>query len=96
MWVPLSMVKEGSSKLRGNKNNFSESLLIMARLKPGISIAEAASNVNLLFRQILLGFPDAKLSQENLQKLNKTTVPLTPMATGLSSFAANFPNHCGS
>ena len=90
MWVPLSMVKEVPPNFGGYKNNFSESLLIMARLKPGISIAEAASNVNLLFRQILLGFPDAKLSQENLQKLNKTTVPLTPMATGLSSLRRQF------
>ncbi len=62
----------------------------MARLKPGVSISEATSNVNLLFRQILLGFPDAKLSQENLQKLDKTRVPLTPMATGLSSLRRQF------
>jgi ABC-type antimicrobial peptide transport system permease subunit len=46
--------------------------------------------VNLLFRQILLGFPDAKLTQENLQKLNQTQVPLTPMATGLSSLRRQF------
>jgi ABC-type antimicrobial peptide transport system permease subunit len=62
----------------------------MGRLKPGVSIDEATSNVNLLFRQILLGFPDAKLSQENLQKLDKTKVPLTPMATGLSSLRRQF------
>ena len=90
MWVPLSMVKEVPPNFGGYKDNFSESLLIVARLKPGVSSAEATSNVNLLFRQILLGFPDAKLSQENLQKLDKTTVPLTPMATGLSSLRRQF------
>jgi predicted permease len=90
MWVPLSMVKEVPPNFGGYKDNFSESLLIMARLKPGISINEATSNVNLLFRQILLGFPDAKFSQENLQKLDKTKVPLTPMATGLSSLRRQF------
>ncbi|MGB2590567.1 MAG: ABC transporter permease [Candidatus Acidiferrum sp.] len=90
MWVPLSMVKEVPPNYGGYKDNFSESLLIMARLKPGISINEATSNVNLLFRQILLGFPDAKLSQENLQKLDRTKVPLTPMATGLSSLRRQF------
>jgi predicted permease len=90
MWVPLSMVKAVPPNYGGYKDNFSESLLIMARLKPGISITEAAANVNLLFRQILLGFPDAKLSQENLQKLDKTKVPLTPMATGLSSLRRQF------
>ena len=90
MWVPLSMVKEVPPNYGGYKDNFSESLLIIARLKPGISIREATSNVNLLFRQILLGFPDAKLSQENLQKLDKTKVPLTTMATGLSSLRRQF------
>ena len=90
MWVPLSMVKEVPPNFGGYKDNFSESLLIMGRLKPGVSIDEATSNVNLLFRQILLGFPDAKLSQENLQKLDKTKVPLTPMATGLSSLRRQF------
>jgi predicted permease len=90
MWVPLSMVKEVPPNYGGYKDNFSESLLIMARLNPGISVSKATSDVNLLFRQILLGFPDAKLSQENLQKLDKTKVPLTPMATGLSSLRRQF------
>jgi predicted permease len=90
MWVPLSMVKEVPPNFGGYKDNFSESLFLMGRLKPGISIGAATSNVNLLFRQILLGFPDAKLSQENLQKLDKTKVPLTPMATGLSSLRRQF------
>jgi predicted permease len=90
MWVPLSMVKEVPPNFGGYKDNFSESLLIMGRLKPRVSIIEATANVNLLYRQILLGFPDAKLSQENLQKLDKTKVPLTPMATGLSSLRRQF------
>ena len=46
--------------------------------------------MNLLFRQILLGFPDAKLSQEDRQELDKTQVPLTPMTTGLSSLRRRF------
>ena len=90
MRVPLSMIKEVPPNFGGYKDNFSESLLIMGRLKPGVSIVEAAANVNVLFRQILLGFPDAKLSQENLQRLDKTKVPLMPMATGLSSLRRQF------
>src|ERR1700728_4521775 len=90
MWIPLSMIKAVPPNFGGYEDNFSESLLILGRLKPGISITGATSNVNLLFRQILLGFPDAKLSQEHLQKLDKTRVPLTPMATGLSSLRRRF------
>ena len=90
MWVPLSMIKAVPPNFGGYTDNFSESLLIMGRLKPGVSIAEATANVNVLFRQILLGFPDAKLSQENLQRLDRTKVLLTPMATGLSSLRRQF------
>jgi predicted permease len=90
MWVPLSMVKEVPPHFGGYKDNFSESLLIMGRLKPGVSVDEATANVNLLFRQILVNFAGVKLDQENRQKLDKTKVPLTPMATGLSSLRRQF------
>jgi predicted permease len=90
MWIPLSMVKAVPPNYGGYKDNFSESLLIMGRLKPGVSLAQATSNVNVLFRQILLGFSDAKLSQENLQKLDRARVPFTPMATGLSELRHQF------
>ena len=90
MWIPFSMVKEVPPNYGGYKDNFSESLLILGRLKPGVSVAQATSDVNVLYRQILLGFPDAKLSQENLQKLDRTKVSLTPMATGLSELRHQF------
>ncbi len=90
MWVPLSMVKAVPPNFGGYNENFSESLLIMGRLKPGVSIAEATANVNLLFRQILISFAGAQLNQENQQKLDHTKVPLTPMATGLSSLRRQF------
>ena len=90
MWVPLSMVKAVPPNFGGYNENFSESLLIMGRLKPGVSIAEATANVNLLFRQILISFAGAQINQENQQKLDHTKVPLTPMATGLSSLRRQF------
>jgi predicted permease len=90
MWVPLSMVKEVPPHFGGYNDNFSESLLIMGRLKPGVSIDEATANVNLLFRQILINFAGARLDQENQQKLDRTKVALTSMATGLSSLRRRF------
>jgi predicted permease len=90
MWIPLSMVKAVPPNFGGYKDNFSESLLIMGRLKPGVSFAQASSNVNLLFRRILLGFPDANRSQENLQKLERAKVQLTSMTTGLSVLRRQF------
>jgi predicted permease len=90
IWIPLSMQKEVPPNYDGYTDNFSESLYLMGRLKPGTTMTQAATNVNLLFRQILLGFPEAPLSQENLEKLNKTRVVLSPMATGLSSLRKKF------
>ncbi len=90
MWVPLSMIKDVPPHFGGYKEDFAESLLIMGRLKPGVSINAATANVNLLFRQILISFAGAKLDQENQQKLDKTKVLLAPMATGLSSLRRQF------
>jgi predicted permease len=90
MWVPLSMVKAVPPNFGGYNDNFSESLLIIGRLKPGVSIEAASANVNVLFRQILTSFAGAQLDQENKQKLDHTQVPLTPMATGLSSLRRRF------
>jgi predicted permease len=90
IWIPLSMQKEIPPNINGYSDDFSESLYLMGRLKPTVSIDQAATNVNLLFQQILHGFPDAPLSQENLEKLKQTRVELSPMATGLSSLRRKF------
>jgi len=90
MWIPLSMIKEVPPHFGGYKDNFSESLLILGRLKPGFSVDAATANVNLLFRQILIDFAGAKLDAENQQKLDRTKVPLTPMDKGLSSLRRQF------
>ena len=90
VWVPLSMIKEVPPHFGGYKENFSESLLILGRLKPGVSIDAATANVNLLFRQILIDFAGTRLDAENQQKLDRTKVPLMPMDKGLSSLRRQF------
>jgi predicted permease len=90
MWVPLSMVKAVPPHFGGYKENFSESLLILGRLKPGVSIEAATANVNLLFRQILLDFASTRLDAESQQRLDRAKVPLTPMDKGLSSLRQQF------
>ena len=91
MWIPLSMAK---SVLPPNwevyDKNFSMSLNLIGRLKPGVTLAQATTNVNLLQKQITLGFSDAELSQKNLDELNKSHIPLTPMANGLSTIRHEF------
>ena len=90
LWVPLSMIASVPPGWSSYKDNFSESLYILGRLKPGVTAAQASTNVNLLFQQILRGFPDSKLNQENLGRLAKARVPLTPMANGISDLRGQF------
>jgi predicted permease len=65
-------------------------LLIIGRLKPGVTMDQATANVNVLFPQILRSFPDADLSQENLTKLAHTHVSLVSMAQGLSDLRSAY------
>jgi predicted permease len=90
IWIPLSMQKEIPPGWDGYNDEMFESLHLMARLKPGVTTAEANAHANLLFQQILRGFSSAPLSQENLLKLDKTRVELTSMATGFSRLRYQF------
>ena len=67
-----------------------ESLYILARLKPGVSLAQATSNIDLLFHQIWLSYRNDHTDQGDLTNLQKTHVPLTPIATGLSQLRGQF------
>jgi predicted permease len=94
IWVPLSMVQAVPPHRSGYKDISINSLLIMGRLKPGISLEEASTDVNLVFQQIfqqLLGsFSDKTQAQKNRTELAKTRVPLTSMATGISDIRKDF------
>ena len=90
IWVPMSMVRALHPTWDAYRQNFTQSLNVIGRLKPGVSVPEATTNVNLLQQQITQGFSDADLSQKNLDKLHKSHIPLTPMANGLSSIRSEF------
>jgi predicted permease len=90
IWVPMSMMKSVPPGLNGYKDNFYQAMFIMGRLKPGISLEQATSNVNLLYQQIIRAFPDGNLSPRNTANLSKAHVALRPMATGLSSLRRTF------
>ena len=90
IWIPLSMMKAVPPGWGDYKDDFSEPLYILGRLKPGVSMAQATTDINLLYQQIQHGFPDAKLTQENLQKLARAHVRLTSMATGISTLRGQF------
>src|ERR1700722_12114955 len=69
VWAPLSMAGVIPPGWGSYKGNFSESLYILGRLKPGVTMEQATANINVLYPQILHSFPDAKLTQENVANL---------------------------
>jgi predicted permease len=84
LWAPLSMAGAIPPNWGHYNENFSESLYIMGRLKPGVTWQQAEANTNILFPQILRSFPDAKLTKENLDKLARTHVTLESMQRGVA------------
>jgi predicted permease len=89
-WAPLSMQALIPPGWNGRKENFTEDLYILGRLKPGVSLEAATANVNVLFPQILRSFPDAKLTQENLERLAHAHVPLKSLARGISDLRETY------
>jgi predicted permease len=91
IWIPMSMVEQVPPHFKGAySDNFAESQYILGRLKPGVSMAQATTNVNLLFQQILRSFRGGSLSRDEADTLKKAHVPLTSMATGISSLRQQF------
>ncbi|HLY41588.1 MAG TPA: ABC transporter permease [Terracidiphilus sp.] len=83
-WAPLSMGESIPPGWKSHGENFFESLWIIGRLKPGVTVEQATANVNVLFPEILRSFPDAKLTQQNLNNLAHAHVQIKSMARGLS------------
>jgi predicted permease len=85
VWVPLSMMKSVPPHWQGYKDSSSSSLYVMGRLKPGVTMEQATGHVNLLYQRIQLGFEGTKLNRKQRVELEKTHVPLSSIATGLSN-----------
>jgi predicted permease len=90
IWVPLSMMQQVPPNWKGYTDDYSESLYLMGRLKPGVTLEQATTNVNLLYQQIVSSFPDTAMNKKEPEKLKSVHVPLTPMTTGLSSLRREF------
>lgn len=73
LWIPLTMqaqVMRGREYLEAPNTSW---LQVIGRLKPGVSLAQARSNVNAVYRQALAGAYGAKLSVDDRRSLEKST-----------------------
>ena len=90
LWIPLTMQKEISPDRNGLQENLFQCLHIIARLKPGVSRAQAQSETNLLFRQILRGYLGPQPAKQELEDVQHAHIDLTPAATGRSRLRGEF------
>ena len=84
-WVPLMMepqVLPGQDYL--DKIDTS-TLLLVGRLKPGISLAQAQASINVTFQQIAHSSFANRFDKDNRPELEKLNIDVTSAARGLSS-----------
>jgi predicted permease len=94
VWIPTAMMEAVPPHWSGYKENTSQSLYLMGRLRPGASLESATTDVNLIYHQLrqqqLGAFADNAKTHRNADLLKTLHVPLTPMATGLSEVRHEF------
>ncbi len=84
MWIPLSMEKEISPGWNGLDDKEFQSLYLIGRLKPDVTIEQATASTNMLFRQIVRGeYLGDHPSDHDLAELQKANIELTSASGGL-------------
>jgi predicted permease len=88
VWIPLAMEKQLPPTHWDARNNEKwRSLHLIARLKNGVNAQQASTAVNLLFKQYLQATAG---NPETLRAVEKASVELTPVSTGLSTLRKQF------
>ncbi len=90
LWIPLAMEREISPGWNGLEQNLFQSLYLIARRKPGISMEKASANTNLLFKQVLRQYAGPKPSPKDLASIEHARIELNSAATGLSQIRLQF------
>jgi predicted permease len=90
IWIPLAMEEQIPPGFKGRNNNLFQSLYLIGRLKPGVSIEQANADVNLLFKQWLRNCAGAQPSPERLRNIQQASVELTRAGRGLSQLRFSF------
>ncbi len=84
LWVPMSMQ---SQIVRGDdwiKSPNVSWMVLVARLKPGVTRQQAQASVNVLFQQLINGPYGSTLTKDDSEEIKKNTIKIEPGAKGLS------------
>jgi predicted permease len=82
LWVPFSLASAVMPEVPGGPDRFPRR--VIARLKPGVTIAQARTATEILYRQILTDAAGSQATRELLDGIAGTRVDLEPAARGYS------------
>src|SRR5260370_13637693 len=75
---------------KGLNDKLFQSLYVIARRKPEVSVEQAQANVNVLFKQAVRELTGPQPTKKQLDDIQHALIELTPAATGLSKLRAQF------
>ncbi len=85
IWVPLMMQPEVMPGRDYLSKVDTSTLLLIGRLKPGVTPAQARASINVTFQSIARSSFADRFDKDNKPELAKLKIPLTSAARGLSS-----------
>ena len=89
-WVPVMMQEQIITGRKWLDTYNVTWLHVIARLKPGVSVANAAANVNLVMQQLVSGPLKAKLSKDDIDNLKTSKVEVSAGGGGFSDLRGDF------
>jgi predicted permease len=90
VWIPLSMEEVLPPGWKGLNDKLFQSLYIIARRKPSVSVEQARANVNVLFKQAVREMAGSQPTRKQLDDIQHAVIELTPAAAGLSRLRSEF------
>jgi len=90
VWVPLSMEELLPPGWAGLHDNLFQSLYIIGRRKPDVSVERAQANVNVIFKQAVRELLGPQPTKKQLDDTQHALVELSPADRGLSELRNQF------
>jgi predicted permease len=89
-WFPLCMEKQLPPYFDFDQEKMAHSLYLMGRLKPGVTLREAAAEGQLQIRRILRNYLGSTINAADSERIDKLRVTFESGANGLSQLRRRF------
>lgn len=90
VWIPTMMEGQILSGRPWLESYEASWLRVIARLKPGMNIAQARADVNVVFKQTLEGPAKSKIHADDMEQLRKSKIDVVEGGSGFSQVRGDF------